>query len=123
MEAFLALTVPFATVSFLSWLVMYFGDKRRLAAHETVRLAMEKGQELSTELIDKLSLVSDPRTTDLRRGVILLSIGVAIGIFGMVMSNTDPDAQTALLGIAVFPSVLSIAYFGLWRFGHGKKPN
>ncbi|MEM7661973.1 MAG: DUF6249 domain-containing protein [Pseudomonadota bacterium] len=123
MEAFLALTVPFATIGFLSWLILHFGNQRRLAAHETVRLAMDKGQELSPELIDKLSLVSDPRTSDLRRGVILVSIGAALGIFGIIMAETDADARAALQGLALFPGILGVAYLGLWRFAHGRRPN
>ncbi|MEO0882721.1 MAG: DUF6249 domain-containing protein [Pseudomonadota bacterium] len=121
MEAFLALTVPFATASFLAWLILHFGDKRRQAAHDTVRLALEKGQDLSPELIVTLSLVSDPKTSDLRRGVILLSIGIAISVFGILIAEADPDARMALTGIAIFPAILGVAYLGLWRFAHGRK--
>jgi len=121
MAEFLALTVPFFTVGFLTWLFLFFGDRRRVAAHETVRMAMERGQELSPDLIDKLSLVSDPRTTDLRRGTILVGLAIAIATFGQVMAGVEPDLPRIMLGVSVFPGILGLAYLALSRLGHGRK--
>ncbi|MEM9668804.1 MAG: DUF6249 domain-containing protein [Pseudomonadota bacterium] len=121
MEAFLALTVPFITVGAIVWLTMHFSHRKRQIAHETVRLILEKGETLSPELIERLSILDDPKSSDLRRGIILLSLGLAVGLFGFAMSETEEEVLRVMLGLSSFPAVIGLAYLGLWRFGHGRR--
>lgn len=110
----------FGAIAATVWLFLQFGFKKRLTVHETIRLAIEKGQEVSPETIQNLSLATDPVISDLRRGVICLSVGIAISLFGLIIGGDDPDALRPLFGIAMFPALIGFAYLGLWRFGHAR---
>ena len=46
---------------------------------------------------------------DLRRGVILLSVAVALAVFGYFVD----DARSPLIGIAAFPGMIGVAFIGL----------
>ena len=50
----------------------------RLAAQETIRGAIERGQPLTPELVAQLTGL-DPSHGDLRRGVISIAIAIAMG--------------------------------------------
>ena len=51
-------------------------------------------------------------------GVLLVAIGVAFVVLGVIMPHDEPEAMRGIVGISSFPIVLGIAYLGLWRFGH-----
>lgn len=99
-----------------AWL--YFRHRTRADLQRTVQAAIEKGQELSPELLDRLGQPRVSGEVDLRRGVISISIGIAFVIFAFVLN--EEDAVGPLLGVAAFPSVLGIAYLALWGFAGNK---
>ena len=76
----------------------------------TLRLAMERGSELTPELLEAMSVdLGAGGQRDMRRGVIALALAIATGIFAWIV---EPD----VLGVAAFPLMLGIAYLALWRF-------
>lgn len=103
------------------WLVSHFNYKKRLTIHETLRHAVEKGQELSADVINRMSLFGDPVRADLRRGVLCLAFGVAFGFLGLMVGMEEGDAIRPMLGVASFPVFLGLAYLGLWAFGRGER--
>lgn len=108
----------FAAIVAIVWLFSHYNYKKRLTAHETLRLAVEKGQEVSPELVERMSYLNDPVKSDLRRGVLLIAFGVAFMILGAIMPHDEPEAMRGILGVSSFPVVLGLAYLGLWRFSH-----
>lgn len=102
------------------WLFSHYNYKKRLTAHETLRLAVEKGQEISPELVERMSYLNDPIKSDLRRGILLIAFGVALMVLGVIMPTDEPEAVRGVLGISSFPVILGIAYLGLWRFSHDR---
>jgi len=102
------------------WLVSYFNSRKRLTIHETLRHAIDKGQTLSPDLLEKMSLVTDPIRADLRRGVLFLAFGAAFAVLGAMIGMEEAEAVTPVLGVAAFPIFMGIAYIGLWAFGRGK---
>lgn len=106
---FIGLTIVFS-------LLVWFRYKAKRENQETIRSAIEKGQELSPELFERLTNPPVPKNRDFRRGV--LSIGVALGLvlFGYVFPEED------LLGImaasAMFPLLLGLAWLLLHHFGN-----
>ena len=72
-------TVFFGSIVGIVWLVSFFNGRKRLTIHETLRHAIDKGQTLSPELLQNMSLVTDPVRADLRRGVLFLAFGAAFG--------------------------------------------
>ncbi|MEM7459548.1 MAG: DUF6249 domain-containing protein [Pseudomonadota bacterium] len=108
----------FASIVAIIWLFSHYNFKKRLTAHETLRLAVEKGQEVSPELVERMSYLSDPVKSDLRRGILLIAFGIAFIILGLIMPTDEPEATRGVIAISSFPVVLGLAYLGLWRFSH-----
>lgn len=122
MEDVLVPIVLFSVLPVCIWLVSLFNYKKRLTAHETVRHAIDSGQTISPELIEKMSLLVDPIRADLRRGVLFIAFGAAFAVLGIMVSFEDSEAVMPMFGVAAFPVFLGLAYLGLWAFGHGRKP-
>jgi len=116
-----AIVVPIAAFLFvlgIIGIIAYSGHRKRTVAHETLRLLIEKGEPLSSEMINDMSMLTDPRRNDLRRGVILLSLALAFCLIGMIhVGNGDGEAFV----IAVFPGTIGLAFLALWKFGYDSK--
>ena len=120
MEDVVVPTVLFLSPALIEWIVSYINARKRNTVHETLRLAIEKGQALSPEMMDKMSLLSDPVRADLRRGVLFLAFGAAFAVLAFLIGAEESEALTPMLGVATFPIFLGIAYIGLWAFGRDK---
>ncbi len=103
------------------WLFSHFNFKKRHTVHETLRHAIDNGQPVSEDLIQKMSMITDPIKADLRRGVLFVAFGAAFLCLAAIVGSAEQDAIRPLLGVATFPIILGLAYFGLWAFGHDKK--
>jgi Domain of unknown function (DUF6249) len=88
--------------------------KGRQDTQQTIRLAIDKGQELSPELIDRLGHPKPAKNRDMRLGIIWLAVAGALAIFGFTIP--DEDANTVFWGIAAFPFFIGLAYLIIWRF-------
>jgi len=86
--------------------------KERMGAQATIREAIDKGQELTPELVRQLGDMQ-PANADLRRGMISIAVAIAVGVFAFAVG--DSGAKTPLLGIAAFPLLIGIAYLILHR--------
>ncbi len=120
MDEVLVPIVLFLTPAVIVLIVSYFNARKRLTIHETLRHAIDKGQALSPDLMDRMSMVTDPVRADLRRGVLFLAFGAAFGVLSALIGHQEAEALTPMLGVATFPIFLGIAYIGLWAFGRGK---
>ena len=112
--------ILFIATAVVMSLWIYFRYRSRNALQQTVRAAIEKGQDLSPELLDRLGQPRSSGHMDLRRGVIAVGIGVAFAIFAFVLD--ERDAVRPLLAIAAFPFMLGVAYLALWGFAGNKNP-
>ena len=92
MEDVIVPIVLFSVLPVCIWLVSLFNYKKRLTAHETVRHAIDAGQVVSPELIEKMSLLVDPIRADLRRGVLFIAFGAAFGVLGLMVGHEESDA-------------------------------
>ena len=95
------------------FLVLRFRGKRE--TQQTVRLAIEKGHELSPQLLASLEDRKRSPQSDFRRGIVGVAIGVAFAVFGIVLG--EEDAVRPLLAISAFPFLIGLAYLGLSRIG------
>ncbi|MCZ6716251.1 MAG: DUF6249 domain-containing protein [Gammaproteobacteria bacterium] len=105
----------FVSIATIVGLVLYFGHKTKHEVQETIRAALEKGQELSPELLDKLGHALPSPKSDLRRGVMAVTLGLALIAFGYLLG--EEGAQEKLMAIAAFPFFIGVAYLGLHKFG------
>ena len=110
----LSVTMPFLLVGVIVGFVTYFRFRRRREVQETIRIAIEKGQELPTEFLETISSPKEkPRKDqDLRRGVVLIAVGIGIGAFGVLVG--EDDAVGPLMGIGSIPFLIGLALTALW---------
>lgn len=94
--------------------VVWFRFKTKEKMHETFRAALEKGQELTPEIIDRLGHPKAAKDKDLRLGIIWLSLAVALVLIGFAVP--EPEALRGLLAGAAFPFCIGSAYLILHRF-------
>ena len=118
MEATLVPIILFISTAFVFWSFGHFNFKKRLTAHETVRHAIDGGQQVSMDLVEKMSLIVDPVRADLRRGVLFIAFGIAILVLGSILTSQEGEPVGPIIGVASFPIILGLAYLGLWKFAH-----
>ena len=111
----------FAMIIAIVWLISHFNSRKRQVVHETLRLAIDKGQELSPEMMERMSLLNDPIRSDLRRGVLFLAFGAAFGVLGFMIGIEEKETIYPMIGVAAFPVFIGLAYLGLWAFSRGRR--
>jgi len=104
---FLGLTIVFVAL-------FWFRYRARHDMQETFRTALEKGHELTPEIVDRLGHPKASKDKDLRLGVIWLSIAVGLVLIGFAVP--DEDALRGLLAGAALPFAIGMAYLILHRF-------
>ncbi len=97
-------------------LFFWFRFRTRSDVQATIRTALEKGHELSPELINRLGHPKPPKNKDLRLALIWLALASATAVFGLTMPGDGDEPQMVALGIASLPFFLGIAYLIMWRF-------
>ena len=63
-------------------LFFWFRYRTRGDMQQTIRTAIDRGQELSPEIIDRLGHPKAPRDRDLRLALIWLAIAAGLGLCG-----------------------------------------
>ncbi len=109
--------IGFAAVvgpAILLGLFFWFRYRARRETQDTIRIALDKGHELSPELIDRLGHPKKPKDRDFRLGIIWIAVAIGIAMFSFAIP--EEDATQPLLGIAAFPFVIGIAYLILNKF-------
>ncbi len=109
-----SVTMPFLLAGGIVGFVTYFRFRRRREVQETIRIAIEKGQELPTEFLETISSPKQEpkKDQDLRRGVVLIAVGLGIGAFGFLVG--EADAVGPLMGIGSIPLLIGLALTALW---------
>ncbi len=67
---FIAMTLAFVAFFYLRF-------RAKVETQQTIRLALEKGTELSPEFINQLGEPEPPKDRDLRRGMIWIALAMA----------------------------------------------
>lgn len=120
MEGIIALFVPivlFASIALVFCVNFYFRHRSKQDFQSTVRAAIEQGQQLTPELLDRLGQPAAPtQKSDLRRGIMEITVGIAIIAFGWLIDG-DFDSARTYFAIGAFPVILGLAHLALWRFG------
>ena len=118
MEEELALFIPVVALIVICLLVysfFHFRYKTRVKVQETIQAALDKGNELTPELIDRVAGPQPHTDRDLRRGLVSIAIGVAFAILGLLIE--EEDALRPMIGVGMFPFLVGLAYIIMWRVG------
>jgi len=111
--------VMFLVIGLVFVLLIYYRYRSRSEMQQTIRVALEKGDSLTPELLDRIVDPKQNGSRDLRRGMISVALGMGTAMFGFFVD--EDDAVRPLIGIAMFPLMVGIAYLLMWRFGDGEK--
>ena len=91
----------------------YFNNKNRGAIMETVQKSMDTGSDLTPDLLAKLGAAINPKVRDMRRGIVLLSIGIACLLCSMFF--TDADVVSGIRAGSMFPLIIGLGFLLVWK--------
>ncbi len=77
--------------------------------HKTLRKAIEQGQPLAPELIDRFERAPAPGVADQRIGFVLIALALALFAAGAIFASQDTDNFRAMAAIALFPLFVGAA--------------
>ena len=122
-----AILVPlgfFAMIVLIVALPTYFRTKERAKLHETLRVAYERGQPVDPAIIQAIQRGEKVRATperDLRVGVILIAVALAMVTLGATIGRIEHDEATWIMGaMAAFPGFIGLAFLGFWLAKRGQ---
>ena len=106
----------FAALTVIISLFFWFRFRARSEMQQTIRSAIDKGQELTPELVESLGKPQKPmKDKDLRLSLIWLAIGSGILLFGAAMGSIEEEVLSIMAGISGLPFMIGLAYLILWR--------
>ncbi len=115
-----AILVPIAVVgttfgftALMVGIIAYRRYRSDTLRHETIRLALEKGQPLPPGLLDPVAL-RDPGARDLRRGLVLLAIGLGLGLY--LYFSPPEGAPVHTWSVGFIPGLMGLAYLAAYAF-------
>lgn len=116
MEDTLVPIALFAAITVVVSLVYWFRYRTRGDMQLTIRTAIDRGQELSPEIIDRLGHPKAPKDQDFRLALLWLAIAAGLALCGWAVPDPSGNALRGCLAGAAFPASIGIAYLIMWRF-------
>ena len=107
----------FASIALIFFIVLHFKYRSRAEMQQTVRLALEKGTELTPEIINRLGDPEPSKNKDLRAGLIWMALAVGLALCGFLVPDPSGHALRGCLAGAAFPFAIGVAYLIMWRYG------
>ncbi len=108
----------FAAIALIFFIVLYFRQRSRADMQQTIRLALERGTELTPELISRLGAPAEPsKNRDLRLGLIWMALAIGLALCGFAVPDPTGNALRGCLAGAAFPFAIGLAYLIMWRYG------
>lgn len=117
-EMFIPISL-FVCVAVVFVFVAWYRHRTQAGLQETVRAALDKGFELTPELIESLGQPKRRPNSDLRWALASLAIGIAFVVFALILN--EPDAIRPLIAVGAFPFMIGIAYLIMWRVEERRK--
>src|SRR5256885_5708044 len=104
----------FGTPILIVAVIMYFSMSKTRAMHRTVRLMVEKGQEVPAALLNPPP--AQRQRSDMRRGVVLVMVGLGLMIFLAAVNDWEGGAWS----IGIIPFLIGAGYLLVWKL-EGRK--
>jgi hypothetical protein len=105
--------VLFIVSGFCAIAFFHFNHKNRNAVMETVQKAMDTGSDLTPDLLAKLGAAINPKVRDMRRGIVLLSIGIACLMCSMFFM--DAEVVSGIRAGSMFPLMMGVGFLLVWK--------
>ncbi len=97
--------------------IMFFSYLRSRSLHRTVREMVEKGQPVPATLFAPPAAVK--ARSDMRRGVVLVMVGIGVMIFFGAVNDWDGGAWA----LGIIPFLIGIGHLIVWKLEGPKEPD
>jgi energy-converting hydrogenase Eha subunit C len=104
------------SISLIAITRLWLEYKNKAEIQTTIRKALDNGEHLSIEVLDKIGVVNHSHTIDLRRAITLLALGIAVIAAGSLLNILN-----VAFAIAAFPITLAIAFLLLWKINQNEE--
>ena len=111
--------VMFISMAVVIMVWLYLRHRSKVEMQQTFRLALDKGNELTPELVKQLGEPEPPKDRDMRRGLIWLALAAGLALIGVAVP--DPEALRGTLAGAAIPFCIGCAYMIMYRYGAKKE--
>jgi hypothetical protein len=108
--------VMFLSVAVVLIFLFWFRWRARDGMQQTIRMALDKGHELTPEIIDRLGHPKASKYKDLRLGVIWIAIAVGLALIAVAVPDPSGHAMRGTLAGGALPFAIGIGYLILYRF-------
>ncbi|AOS97405.1 hypothetical protein AUP74_01975 [Microbulbifer aggregans] len=117
-EGTLALLIPFAfflLVGLLVWMALHFRQKANLEVQQTIRLALEKDNQMAASVVEQMRIYGAHPKRDVRTGIIWVAIALGLALMGFFTPDPSGHALKGMLAVASVPVMIGIAYLLMSR--------
>jgi hypothetical protein len=108
----------FAIIPLTVWAVSAYRFKSHSQTMGVLDTMAQRGDTLTPEIIAELGVRRRPKHADLRLGLVLIALGLATFITGMLIP--EDEAMLVFTAFSSFPLLVGLVYVGLW-FGISRK--
>ena len=108
--------VMFIGVTIVLCVFFWLRYRGKEGVQQTVRAALEKGQELTPDLVDRLGYPKAPKDKDLRLAIIWLALATALFLCAFAIPDPSGHALRGTITGAVFPLCIGIGYLIMWKY-------
>ncbi len=110
MEGIVGIIAVFGGPAVVLIFFFWFRSRNRREMQQTVRMALDKGHELTPEIIDRLGQPAPAKDKDLRLAVIWLALAVALVLCGIFVPDPSGYALKGIWAGAAFPLCIGLGY-------------
>lgn len=96
--------------------IMFFSYWKQRQLHRTVRMMVEKGQPVPEGLFAVAPASPLKQRSDMRRGVVLVMVGLALMIFFAAVNDWEGGAWS----LGIIPFLIGCGYLLVWKLEAGK---
>ena len=102
--------VMFISLALVLIFLFWFRFRAREGTQQTIRTALDKGHELTPEIIDRLGHPKPSKYKDLRLGIIWLAIAAGLALMAVAVGNFAAEALHGTLASAALPAAIGVGY-------------
>jgi Flp pilus assembly protein TadB len=102
--------IGFLSITGMLVIFSLLNTRNQVEVQKTLRAALDRGVVLTPELVAQLNTNQPNRNTDLRRGIIIMSLGAAA-----IMAGVISGALTEFATISMFPIFMGLGFLLVWK--------
>jgi hypothetical protein len=99
-------------------IIMHMSNRYKLKVktHELLEKSIDKGVDVTPELLEKLNHDKSPRFKDFRRGIIMMAFGAAVFCFSLVIPADD--TAKVFRGLSLLPLFIGAGFLLVWKLNN-----